>query len=439
MQTIQTEIKGIAKAVGASLKRSGHQVPHSVLLHALAAALDKRDWHKLKAGVDAQGAPAEYQLTAYKSQGRSWPSATDAASNVPIPVTDNVITRLYADETLGLLRLASALLRPVHPLPIDTREALEAAYLAVGTLSGIVTFKDLTIPAVLNPRGWLISDPEDTIRKRMGIGSLSFAQFCFATPSGTFSADAEYTPNRGWCLTSVGQQKLFDQLSEMIPVERLFPSGAMVFVGNAAHLPPVGAGSVLKDLLAPEEASLVQITRQTNAPVLPASTGPVVKARFWTDDHRFEADFDAQEYFAQAPVDSLLSIAEVGFSGDYCTDNVAEFMQGRNEDIDDGFAYIHALQRSSMKDPPGFECSVDSKDYFRWMDHHYRSELAQWLCVQEGVTVSQADEPEICGKWCWHLGDTACDQSFDSQEDACLDAYEKLGLLKNALDGHYKA
>jgi len=439
MQTIQTEIKGIAKAVGASLKRSGHQVPHSVLLHALAAALDKRDWHKLKAGLEEQGTPPAYGITAYKSQGKTWASAMEAGSNMPASVAGSLAPRLYSDHTLGMLRLASALLRPVHPLPIDDSEARQAAYLAVGTLSGIVTFKDLVIPAVLTPQGWLISDPEDTVRKRMGLGSLSFAQFCFATPAGTFSVDAEYAPNRGWSLTGTGEQKLFDQLSTMIPAERLFPSGSKVFMGNTAHLPPVGAGSVLTDLLEAQPADLVQIARQTSTRLLPASTGPVVKARFWTDDHRFEADFEAQDYFAQASVDSLLSIAEVGFSGDYCTDYVAEFMQGRNEDIDDGFAYIHALQKSAMKDPPGFECSVDAGDYFRWMDHHYRSELAQWLCVQEGVIVSQPDEPEILGKWCWHLGETACDRSFDSQVDACLNAYENLRLLQNALDGHYKA
>jgi hypothetical protein len=400
MQTIQTEIKGIAKAVGASLKRSGHQVPHSVLLHALSAALDKRDWHKLKASL----------------------SALEQDVAAPAAASADFVTQMYSHRTLGLLRLASALLRPVHPLPIDDAEARHAAYAAVGSIAGTVVFKDLVIPAMLNPQGWVISDSEDTVRRRMGIGSLSFAQFRFTTPTGVFSADAEYAPTKGWSLTRVGEQELFDQLNEVVPAERLFPSGSMVFTGNTANLPPIGNGSVLKDLIMPVQA-----------------TGPEVKARFHTDDYRFEVDFDAQHYFAQASVDDLLSIAEVGFSGDYCTDNVAEFMQGRNEEIDAGFAYIHALQRSGMKNPPGFECRVDAEDYFRWMDQHHRSELAQWLCVQEGVIVSQADEPEIFGEWCWHLGDTACDRSFKSQVDACVDAGEKLGLFRNALGGHYKA
>jgi hypothetical protein len=417
MQTIQTEIKGIAKAVGASLKRSGHQVPHSVLLHALAAALDKRDWHKLKASLDGQGTQPEYEMTAYKSQGRLWPSATVAASDEQTPVADSGVIHLYADTTLGLLRLASALLRPVSPLPINAFEAQQAAYTAIGTIAGTVVFKDLVIPATLDPQGWRINDPEDTVRKRMGIGSLSFAEFCFSTPSGAFAVQAEYIASEGWHLTRFGEQQLLDQLADVVPLRRLFPSGAKVLLGNAADLPPVGRGSVLTELL----------------PAVLA--GPAVKARFHTDDYRFEVDFDAQEYFAQASVDSLLAIAEAGFSGDYCTDNVAEFMQGRNEEIDEGFAYIHALQRSSMKDPPGFECRVDAEDFYRWMDAHRRSELAQWLCVRAEVSLSQADEPEVFGQWCWFTSDSACAQSFATQEAACIDAYDKLNLLEQAING----
>lgn len=429
MQTIETEIKGIAKAVGASLKRSGHQVPHSVLLHALSAALDKRDWHKLKASLEAQEPAPAYMTIAYKSQGNPWPATAG----------ESLLMRVYSCETLAMLRLAYAVGRPVYPLPAENAEARQAAAAAIGLIAGTVIFKDLVIPAMLHPQDGVITDSQDTVRKQLGLGHLSFARFTFHALRGSFSAEAEYAPDSGWKLSTLGMQELLAKLETVVPTERLYPVDSNIFVGNVEDLPPVGPGPVLADLLATQSSELRQVHRQSSMPVLAASTGPVVKARFWTDDHRFEVDFEAQDYFAQASVDSLLSIAEVGFSGDYCTDNVAEFMQGRNEGIDDGFAYIHAVQKSAMKDAPGFECSVDSEDYFRWMDLHHRSELAQWLCVQEGVTLTQADEPGVFGQWRWHLGDTACDQSFNSQEDACLDAYDKLGFLKNALDGHYKA
>jgi len=393
MQTIQTEVKGIAKAVGASLKRAGHQVPHSVLLHALAAALDKRDWHKLKASLNNL---VEEDMA-------------------PTAASKSFASQLYTSDTLGLLRLAYVLGRPVQPLPINDEEAQQAALAAIGTIAGTVVFHDLVLASELNPRGWLLADPDDTVRKRMGIGRLSFAQFSFTTPYGTYSVDAEYAPNPGWSLSELGKQELMDLLAA-VPEGRLFPSGTEM-LGNAEHLPPIGQASVLNDLVMPARES-----------------GPSVKAHFWTDDHRFEVDFDAQAYFAQAPVDNLLAIAEVGFRGDYCTDWVAEFMQGRNAEIDEGFEYISALQKANLRDPVGFECRVDSEDFYRWMDVHRRSELAQWLCVRADVSLSEADEPEAFGQWNWYTAQSACAHSFESQEAACLDAYDKLNLLQQALN-----
>lgn len=51
MHTSELELKAIAKAVGASLSRTGHVVPHTAVLHAISAALDKRDWQTLKASL----------------------------------------------------------------------------------------------------------------------------------------------------------------------------------------------------------------------------------------------------------------------------------------------------------------------------------------------------------------------------------------------------
>lgn len=59
MNTTEAEIKAVAKAAGASLRRAGHQVPHTALLHALSAALNKRDWHTVKAALGtAEATPA---------------------------------------------------------------------------------------------------------------------------------------------------------------------------------------------------------------------------------------------------------------------------------------------------------------------------------------------------------------------------------------------
>lgn len=52
---VTSEVKAVAKSVGAHLRKTGHTVPHSVLLHALAGALAKRNWHVLKAAASQAG------------------------------------------------------------------------------------------------------------------------------------------------------------------------------------------------------------------------------------------------------------------------------------------------------------------------------------------------------------------------------------------------
>lgn len=60
MKKTQTtlELKSLAKAVTTSLKRQGHNVPHSAVLHALASAANARDWHKLLARQET-GTPTQ--------------------------------------------------------------------------------------------------------------------------------------------------------------------------------------------------------------------------------------------------------------------------------------------------------------------------------------------------------------------------------------------
>lgn len=57
MNTTEAEIKAVAKAIGASLLRQGHSVPNSHVLNAVAAALNKRSWQTLKAGLSEVSVP----------------------------------------------------------------------------------------------------------------------------------------------------------------------------------------------------------------------------------------------------------------------------------------------------------------------------------------------------------------------------------------------
>ena len=514
MKSIETEVKSIAKAVGASLKRSGHDVPHSVVLHALAAALDKRDWHKLKA------------------------SLTGLEPVAPAVVPQNMRASEYSGETLHMLRLAYALGRPLASVPDDDFAALEAAQAAVGPIEGTFTLKGQTFPVKLYPQSWYIYDDAEAFKALRGIAPDSDATFSFKQPLGIEKLKVRDSMRTGWFLANDAQYALVRHLEQLVPVEKLFPqekpalspfalmmlrlafvtghpvypvpdnetdavAKAVEAVGNSIvgtltfknlSSPATLLGETGSFLVASEElndrgvgqlsfatfefetesygrftaaarytwTSGWALDNQYLAPfqqaleaavpydvlsgakpvkVAKASPqGPRVRARFWTDDHRFEVDFDATPYFEKSSADTLLSIAEVGFSGDYSTDNVAEYIADHKlcEELEDGFDYLHALQKASLRDPVGFECRVNSDDFYRWMDVHYRSELAQWLCVRAGVELTQyAGELDwLHGMWDWRAMDGRTNgQSLINQEEAALDAYHKLGLLKAALNG----
>lgn len=58
MQETTIELKRVAKAVGAHLNRHGHKVPHTLVLDAIASALNKRDWQTFLGTAANATAPA---------------------------------------------------------------------------------------------------------------------------------------------------------------------------------------------------------------------------------------------------------------------------------------------------------------------------------------------------------------------------------------------
>lgn len=367
MHTTEAEIKGIARSVGASLKRAGHGVPHSVLLHALAGALDRRDWHTLKAAVAARQAPA--------------PAARTADVE-------------FAPRTLFWLKLAHLLGRPVNPLPADNDEALTAARALVGpALDGVLLWEGWTIPATLDVVTSSVDAQDLRPSAAAAVGSLTLQM-----DGKSFSIEAGFTSEKGWYLSAGGVARFTDQVNRSVRDE---------------------------DVLTPRAPD--------------CNPGELeVKASFWTDDRSYEVSFNAAPYFSQASVDKLLSIAEVGFVGDSCTDRVAEYMADRrlNEDLVEAFEYLGALSKARLREPVGFECRIDDEDFYRWMDMRHRSEFAQWLCVRAGVRLTEAQEDEVRGLWDWvDDAGNACECSLATQEEAALDAYETLGLLEQAIAG----
>lgn len=103
MLTTQEELKAVAKAAGASLKRAGHEVPHTALLNALAAALNRRDWNTIKAAIEqpavapvAKAAaepatPARQMVTVYRCQNCDYETRYDSDLNEVKDVRERVL------------------------------------------------------------------------------------------------------------------------------------------------------------------------------------------------------------------------------------------------------------------------------------------------------------------------------------------------------------
>lgn len=51
------------------------------------------------------------------------------------------------------------------------------------------------------------------------------------------------------------------------------------------------------------------------------------------------------------------------------------------------------------------------------------------------LSIVQAEEEETRGMWGWRHDGHACEHSFETDDDAMLDAYERLDLLQRVLDG----
>lgn len=331
MQKTQTtlELKSLAKAVTASLKRQGHDVPHSAVLHAMASAANVRDWHKLLARQEAQ-----------------------AATQAP-----------------------------------DSFDLVE--------------FLGASVDGVLSWQGWNVPATLDLRTARLDAGDFAPEH---AVLNGAFRAK--------------------------------FPKLGQVDFSGVRFVPKEPSGEPQSHWDVPQRPWEAFIERARKASLAPALQGPEVAANFWTDDRAFEVSFDARAYLQQASDADLRSILEVDCSGDYSTDAVAEHMRDENlqEDIVQAFNYLSA-RNQNRRDTIGFEVELDKASFYRWLDEQRPQVLAGYLCEDEGVSVVEAQEEEIRGRWDWHTRDgDASEASLETQADAELDAYRTLGLLERALN-----
>lgn len=151
-----------------------------------------------------------------------------------------------------------------------------------------------------------------------------------------------------------------------------------------------------------------------------------VLAEAYSDDHIFEVEFDAAPWFVQASDAEILALSAIEWGGDAEADDVARHFENSLPEVETLFDY---LGRVDM----GFECHVDKRNAMAWVQANRPGLWAQILCEENEVSLSEAQEEEIRGMWDW-IGPhgNACDHSFDTIEEAALDAVTVLKLCKGS-------
>jgi hypothetical protein len=382
LNTTQAEIKAVAKAVGASLKRDGHKVPHTAVLNALAAALNKRDWNTLLANTSSSsGTLAAVVETEGKGKGKS-----KTLLNREAAVRRMLDT--YSKGTWTLLRLAFLEKGnvPRTALPEDKARAYALAQLS-GFLNGVLRWGGWNVPAPLDLAASTVGS--DLVPDASGVKGT----FSKSLRGTAFSCEVGYESDKGWFLTAKGAEDAVSQLEALMPAKVLQDVG---LYRDYVEMP-----------------------------------GEPVPAVFHTDDHAVIVNFDARPYLMQARYGDILAIIECEFGGDYPTDAVADWegAAGGNREVAYGFEHLNCQSRDL-----GFECRVNGEAMLTWLAVARPQDLANALCKTLDVDLGQAQEEEIFGRWDWLFEGGACDMSFETRDEATMDAFHRCNLLEVALE-----
>lgn len=195
METTASEIKAVAKSIGKSLKTSGHDVPHSVLLHAVSAALDKRNWHVLKAALSSQ------------------------ATHAPVtPQATRSVVSTYSESARFWVKLAYLCRTPVKSLPADSEHARDLAKMMVGkTMQGALTWAGKSVSATLQVSTSSL-DAGDFNFEENSIGTFRLWFTSIMAPVGV---EVAYTKKQGWYVTKKGEASFMATVDGLVTNEQV--------------------------------------------------------------------------------------------------------------------------------------------------------------------------------------------------------------------------
>ena len=183
MQSAQAELKAIAKTMRESLARSGFAVQHTAVLKALACALNKRDWQKLKAGGTAKSTVSTLLPLTNHKKGPEYPQSKTVV-NAQF-WTDNRAFEINFDARLGLEQLSDADLRTIigddywgsyslDDVAVrmrDHHEKLDEAFTYLETINGPSVKNLMGFEVRVNPRqllAWMLEQKKALLATYLG-------------------------------------------------------------------------------------------------------------------------------------------------------------------------------------------------------------------------------------------------------------------------------
>ncbi len=152
----------------------------------------------------------------------------------------------------------------------------------------------------------------------------------------------------------------------------------------------------------------------------------LIRAEAHSDDQVVSESFYANEWFIEAADKDILQLVSDNWGRSRMADSIAQHFED-NSLLSPLFDYLATC--NSIRHEMGFECTVNSDDAMAWLQCQRHGLWAQILCGEHQVRLIESSDPDSEGMWDW-LGPNGngCEISFDSADEAAVDAVKQLGL-----------
>ncbi len=112
----------------------------------------------------------------------------------------------------------------------------------------------------------------------------------------------------------------------------------------------------------------------------------IIRSEIHTDDFVHAYRFNAALWFEEAEDDEIVALASIEWGGDYESDEVGRFFDGKISDITRLFEYLGSKTKVGRA-PFGFEVNINEADALRWVSEN-RPHLLDKIYIETGFSVA---------------------------------------------------